>query len=99
MSSKTKKNRNTKPKNTTRKTWKKPDRTQAAFQINSKYILDKNNDKRVRIERLKTDKYEPEQKKGEIRRAIPKRKDNWKPEDIIKFKYLVKKYKWSTNYK
>ena len=52
MSSKTKKEREVKTNNTTRKAWKK-DATQTAFKINNVHILDKNDDNRVRMEQLK----------------------------------------------
>ena len=100
MSSKTKKEREVKTNNTTRKAWKK-DATQTAFKINNVHILDKNDDNRVRMEQLKpgVTKFLPENKPGDVRRLWPKGKDIWKPEDIIKFDYLFNKYNKKGNYK
>ena len=100
MSSKTKKERKVKTNNTTRKAWKK-DATHTAFKINNVHILDKNDDKRVRMEQLKpgVTKFLPENKPGDVRRLWPKGKDNWKKEDVIKFDYLLNKYKKKGNYK
>ena len=95
MSSKTTTN------NTTRKDWKaKVDATLTSFKINGQFILDKNNKGRVRIEQLKpgVTKFLPENKPGDVRRQFPKGKDIWKPTDVIKFKYLFKKYGKKTNY-
>ena len=97
---KTRKNRKTKSNNTTRKAWDKS-ATRTSFKINGVYIKDKNDDKRVRFEKLKpgVTTFLPENKPGDIRRLWPKGKDNWKKEDVIKFDYLLNKYKGKGNYK
>ena len=91
---KTRKNRKTTPKNTTRKSWNTKVARHIPFKINNEYVLDKNNDKRVRYEKLKpgVTEFLPENKAGDIRRRFSKKKDNWKPEDVIKFDYLLKRY-------
>tara|TARA_B100000963_G_scaffold145550_1_gene126757 strand:+ start:1577 stop:5875 length:4299 start_codon:yes stop_codon:yes gene_type:complete len=96
---KTRKNRKAKSNNTTRKAWKR-DARKIVFRINQVDILDKNDDKKVRFEQLKegVTKFLPENKPGDIRRQFPKGKDNWKPEDAIKFDYLLNKYNKQSNY-
>ena len=96
---KTRKNRKTTPKNKTRKAWIR-DARKIVFRINNVDILDKNDDKKVRFEQLKegVTKFLPENKPGDIRRQFPKGKDNWKPEDAIKFEYLFNKYGKMSNY-
>ena len=99
---KTRKNRKTKSSNnTTRKDWHKNDSERIRFVIDKVGVLDKNDKFKVRFEVLKpgVTKYLPEDKPNDIRRQWPKGKDNWKPEDIIKFEYLVSKYKKQRNYK
>ena len=97
---KTRKNRKTTPKNNTRKTWDTKVARHIPFKINREYVLDKNNDKRVRYEKLKpgVTEFLPENKPGDIRRRFSKKKDNWKPEDVIKFDYLLKRYGDLSNY-
>ena len=101
MSSKnqTRKKKDIAPKNKTRKAWKPKHATRMVFKINNVEIIGKNG-KKLRVERLKpgvTD-YLPANKEGDIRRVIPKNKKIWKKEDIIKYDYLMNKYKWRTNY-
>ena len=97
---KTRKNRKTTPKNTTRKSWNTKVARHIPFKINNEYVLDKNDDKRVRYEKLKqgVTEFLPENKAGDIRRRFSKKKDNWKPEDVIKFDYLLKRYGDLSNY-
>ena len=95
---KTRKKKDTNPKNKTRKAWKSKHSTKMVFKINNVEILGKNG-KKLRVERLKpgvTD-YLPAYKEGDIRRVIPKNKQIWKKEDIVKYDYLMNKYDWSTN--
>ena len=100
MSSKTRKNRKTNSNNKTRKSWHKTQKTEKRFKINSVEILGING-KPVRFERLKpgVTEFLPDYKPGDIRRVIGKGRDNWKPDDVIRFDYLFDKYKWQGNYK
>ena len=94
MSSKTRKNRKTKPKNTTRKNWKKELVNETRFQIIGKETPLGTNGKFLRIQKLKVPK-NPEN--PEIRRKLTRNIDYWKNEDKIKFKYLSNKYGWPRN--
>ena len=88
MSSKTKKNRKTKSKNTTRKNFAKGTFNEARFAIDGVEAKGTNG-KFVRIQMLKIPK-NPEN--PEIRRKLTRGIDYWKKDDIIKFNYLSKKY-------
>ena len=98
MSSKTKKNRKTKSKNTTRKNVNFPKGKQV---IEARFIIDKveatgTNGKFVRIQMLKIPK-NPDN--PEIKRKFTRGIDYWKKDDIIKFNYLSKKYGFPKNRK